>query len=212
MSRDARQQRATKRAWAEPGGSHDRLVRIAKWLVPAAFIGVFAWLTVIPFLARDDNSFILDKTEVDQAEERMRVEEARYRGEDDQGRDFLIVAEEAVQETSRVPIVVIRGMAARLLTDDGPVTVVAPRGRYDIDEKLIEVIGPLELRGPDGYRLDTSDVTVDLDTNTLTATGGVEGAMALGTFRAGQLDADLDARTVTLSGRANLNIRQGAVR
>ena len=212
MTRDARDARSDKRRWARPGGGHDSLVRIGKWLIPAAFIAVFAWLAVIPFLNRDDNSFLLDKEDVDQAEERMRVEQARYRGEDDEGRPFLIVASEAVQETSRVPIVAIRGMAARLTTPDGPVTVVAPRGRYDIDEKMVEVDGPLEASGPDGYRLETRDVMVDLDTNEMRSTGGVRGATNIGTFTAQSMRADLDTRTVTLEGGVRLKIEQGAFR
>ncbi|WP_343344532.1 LPS export ABC transporter periplasmic protein LptC [Sphingomicrobium sp. XHP0239] len=212
MGRAARDARVDKRRWARPGGGHDALVRIGKWLIPAAFLAVFAWLAVIPFLARDDNSFLLDKEEVDRAEERMRVEEARYRGEDDEGRSFLIVAAEAVQESSRVPIVVIRGMAARLATDDGPVTVVAPRARYDIEEKLVEVDGPLEARGPDSYRLDTRDVVIDLDTNEMRADGGVSGATNVGTFAARSMRADLDSRTVVLEGGVRLKIEQGAFR
>ena len=212
MSRAARDRRADKRRWARPGGSHDAVVRIGKWLVPLGFLAMFAWLAVIPFLERDDSSFLLDKKDVDQAEERMRVEEARYTGEDDEGRKFLIVAAEAVQETSRVPVVVIRGMAARLSTDEGPVEVVAPRGRYDIDAKIVEVDGPLEATAPDGYRLATRDVTVDLDTTRLRSDGGVRGETRLGTFEANSMEADLDARSIVLSGGARLKLRRGAVR
>ncbi|WP_265587531.1 LPS export ABC transporter periplasmic protein LptC [Sphingomicrobium arenosum] len=212
MSQLAREERAQKRRWAEPGSRHDSLVRLAKWLLPAAFVAIFLVLTIAPFSNREENNFILDKTEVDQAEERMRVEKARYRGEDDEGRKFLIVANEAVQETSRVPIVNIAGMAARLDTEDGPVIVRAPRSRYDIERKIIAVPGRLSVTGPDGYRLDTADVTLDLDTKMLRSDGAVSGATRLGTFTAGGLAADLDDRSVALTGRARLKIAQGAVR
>lgn len=212
MSDAARQERADKRRWAVPGSRHDRVVGLGKWLLPGLFVIVAALLVIAPFSDRGDNSFILDKTEVDKAEERMRVEKARYRGEDDQGRKFLIVADEAVQETSRVPIVLINGFAARLNTERGPLTVVAPRGRYDIDEKMVGVPGPIRVTGPDGYELETSDVNVDLDTNMLQSDGRVTGSMRLGSFEASGVTADLNARTVTLSGRARLKIEQGAVR
>ena len=212
MSRAAREERAQKRRWAEPGSRHDSLVRLAKWLLPAAFVGMFLILAVAPFSKDEENSFILDKTEVDQAEERMRVEKARYRGEDDEGRKFLIVADEAVQETSRVPVVAIRGMAAKLSTERGPLTVIAPRARYDIDGKMIGVPGRLSIDGPDGYEMVVRDVNLDLATNMLRSDGGVTGSMRLGSFEAGSLSADLDARTITLGGRARLKIRQGAVR
>ncbi|MCJ7421112.1 LPS export ABC transporter periplasmic protein LptC [Sphingomicrobium astaxanthinifaciens] len=212
MSRLAREERAQKRRWAEPGSRHDTLVRVAKWVLPAAFVAMLLILAFAPFSKREENTFILDKTEVAQAEERMRVEKARYRGEDGEGRKFLIVANEAVQETSRVPIVNIRGMAARLETRRGPLIVLAPRSRYDIEDKRVAVPGPLRISGPDGYRLDTADVELDLDAKTLRSNGAVTGATRLGTFEAGGLSADLDARTVSLTGRARLKIAQGAVR
>ncbi|MCJ8191228.1 LPS export ABC transporter periplasmic protein LptC [Sphingomicrobium aestuariivivum] len=212
MSQAARKQRAIKRHWAEPGSRHDSVVRLAKWLLPAAFVVMFAILAFAPFSNREENTFILDKTEVEQAEERMRVEKARYRGEDAQGRKFLIVASEAVQETSRVPIVNIDGMAARLETGEGPITVIAPRARYDIEEKVIAVPGPLRVTGPDGYRLDTEKVTLDLDTKILQSDGAVSGSTRLGKFEAGGLYANLDQRTISLTKRARLKIEQGAFR
>nr|WP_279639194.1 LPS export ABC transporter periplasmic protein LptC [Sphingomicrobium sediminis] len=169
-------------------------------------------LAFFPFAERGDNSFILDKTEVDQAEERMRVERARYRGEDEEGRAFLIIAERAVQESSAVPVVMIEDMAASLSTDEGELTVLAPQGRYDIEEKMVNVPSTLRVTGTDGYRLDTSDVTLDLNTNMLRSDGRVTGEMRLGSFEASGLTADLDARTLVLSGRARLKIAQGAVR
>ena len=201
-----------KESWARPGSRHDVIVRIAKLLLPLLAVAAFAWLALVPFLRDDESSFILDKEGVATSEERMRVEKARYRGEDDQGREFLIVADEAVQETSQVPVVVINGLAATLQTDEGPVTVVAPRGRYDIDAQLVTVPGLIRVSGGGGYRLDTSDVTVDLATNMVRSDGPVSGATRLGRFSGTGLTADLDARTVVIDGRANLQIVQGAVR
>ncbi|MCM8558158.1 LPS export ABC transporter periplasmic protein LptC [Sphingomicrobium sediminis] len=212
MSQAAREERAAKRRWAEPGSRHDKVVRIGKWLLPVIFLFALLTLAFFPFAERGDNSFILDKTEVDQAEERMRVERARYRGEDEEGRAFLIIAERAVQESSAVPVVMIEDMAASLSTDEGELTVLAPQGRYDIEEKMVNVPSTLRVTGTDGYRLDTSDVTLDLNTNMLRSDGRVTGEMRLGSFEASGLTADLDARTLVLSGRARLKIAQGAVR
>ena len=64
---------------------------------------------VAPFEKRGDVSFILDKNKVDEAKERMRVEQARYVGEDNKGQKFVIVADHAVQQSSNVPVVDDRG-------------------------------------------------------------------------------------------------------
>jgi lipopolysaccharide export system protein LptC len=77
---------------------------------------------------------------------------------------------------------------------------------------LVDVVGPVRVVGPDGYRLETRDVTVDLKQRTMTSHGPASGAMRLGQFQAGRLSADLDQRTVVLGGGARLKIVQGAVR
>jgi lipopolysaccharide export system protein LptC len=66
--------------------------------------------------------------------------------------------------------------------------------------------------GPDGYRLETENVLVDLKHRQMTSGGPVAGQMRLGQFQAGQLQADLGERKVVLSGGARLKIIQGAVR
>lgn len=212
MSRQADRERAQKRGWAEPGGRHDALIKFAKIGLPILGVMLLFALLLAPLAKDSEVSFILDKEEVDQADERLRVEKARYRGEDNKGQPFEIIADRAIQETSAEQVVQIQGMAAQLQMENGDLRVTAPRGRYDIEAEEVRVDGPLRVRGPDGYRLDTRDVRIDLDTRTLRSEAGVEGAMRLGQFEAGRLEADLDARTVTLSGRARLKIEQGAVR
>ena len=117
-----------------------------------------------------------------------------------------------MQQTSNVPIVAIEGMRGRLDLARGPLTIAALKGRYDLEQEKVAVDGPIRIAGPDGYRLATRDVTVDLDKRTMQSHGAVNGTMQLGQFQAGRLSADLDERTVRLEGGVRLKIRQGAVR
>ena len=218
MTADARssgaafRERETKQRWAIPGGAHDRLIRFAKVALPSAVGVLFAFLALAPLDKEGDVSFILDKNEVENAPERMRVEAARYVGEDNKGNRFLIVAREAVQRTSDAPIVDIRGMLARFGLSQGPVTVVANHGQYNLDEQKVRIDGPVRVTGPDQYRLSTSDVTVDLQQRTLVSDGAAQGSTMLGTFHAGRLRADLGERKIVLDDGARLKIVQGAVR
>lgn len=205
-------EREVKQRWAIPGGAHDRLIRFAKVALPSAVGVLFAFLALAPLDKEGDVSFILDKNQVENAPERMRVEAARYVGEDNRGNKFLIIAREAVQQSSDRPIVDISGMLARFGLAQGPVTVVANRGRYNLDEQKVTISGPVRVDGPDDYRLATSDVTVDLKERTLVSDGSARGSMALGQFQAGRLRADLGERKVFLEGGARLKIVQGAVR
>jgi lipopolysaccharide export system protein LptC len=212
MSDAATRERAFKQDWAVPGSRHDRLVKLAKVALPSAVGVLIAFLALAPLDREGDVSFILDKNQVDNAPERMRVEEARYVGEDNKGQPFQIVAQRALQQTSDVPVVDIWGMMARLGLAQGPLTIGANKARYDLDEQKIMVQGPVRVAGPDGYQLATSDVLVDLRNRNLTSSGDVSGRIELGEFQAGRLQADLGDRTVVLDGGARLKIVQGAVR
>jgi lipopolysaccharide export system protein LptC len=212
MSEAADRKHEIMRHWAEPGSRHDAVVRAVKFGLPILIVGLVVLLAIAPFDRRGDVSFILDKNEVEQARERMRVEQARYTGEDNKGQPFLIVADRAVQQSSNVPVVMIEGIRARLNLSRGPLSIAALKGSYDLEKELVAVHGPIRIVGPDGYRLATSDVTVDLDKRTMHSSGKVSGLMPLGRFEAGSLNADLDDRTVRLDGGVRLKIVQGAVR
>ena len=212
MSEAAARKSAVKRHWAEPGSRHDRLVRTAKFGLPVLGVVLIAVLAVSPFDKRGDVSFILDKKGVDKATERMRIESARYSGEDASGNKFVIQANRAIQQKSDVPIVMIEGIMAQMGLPQGPLVINANHGNYDLDNQMVQVNGPVKVAGADGYRLETSNVQVDMKQHTLQSRGQVSGTMKLGTFEAGQMHADLGSRTVVLDHGVRLKIVQGAVR
>ena len=212
MATGATRQRPANRRWAEPGSAHDRLIKWTKIGLPAAAGVLLAVLAIAPLDRKGDVSFILDKKKVQSAPERMRVEAARYTGTDDKGQLFQIVANRAIQPSSDTPLVDINGMFARLEQNQGPVLIAANQGRYNLDTQQVAIVGPVKVAGANGYRLATSDVTVDLNQRQMQSAGPVAGQMRLGNFQAGHLHADLGERTVTLDGGARLKIVQGAVR
>jgi lipopolysaccharide export system protein LptC len=205
-------QRADKARWAQPGSTHDRLVGWSKIALPCAVGVLIAVLMLAPLDKKSDVSFILDKKKVEYAPERMRVDVARYTGTDNKGQQFTMLAKRAIQRSSDVPVVDINGMFARLNMVRGPLLIGANQGRYNLDTQKVAIDGPVKVAGPDGYRLATRDVTVDLKQRQLNSAGPVSGQMRLGQFQAGQLHADLGERTVVLDGGARLKIVQGAIR
>ncbi len=81
-----------------------------------------------------------------------------------------------------------------------------------MDERQLQVDGPMTYELQGGYRLETHDVLADLPAKTLTSDKPVQGRMPLGTFSGQRMSADLNSRTVTLSGGARLHIVQGAAK
>jgi lipopolysaccharide export system protein LptC len=203
---------AVKRGWAKPGAAHDRLIGVVKIALPVLIGIIVAFLVFAPLEDKQEVSFLLKKEEVGRAGERMRVQAAQYRGQDNQGRPFVLDARAALQRSSSVPIVDIAGMSAELQLDNGPARIEAGRARYDTSQERVQVIGPIQVSAANGYRMTTHDVSVDLRGRRLASAGSVQGQMPLGTFTAGRLEADLGNRTVTLTGRARLHIVQGGLR
>jgi lipopolysaccharide export system protein LptC len=74
------------------------------------------------------------------------------------------------------------------------------------------VPGLLRVKSAGGYRIDASNVAVDLKTRSLIGQNGVNGTLNIGTFSANQLTADLDKRIVRLQGNARLRINQGVIK
>jgi lipopolysaccharide export system protein LptC len=202
----ARQTRSARQRWAAPGGRQDRIVTLLNTGLPIGIGVLAAFLVLAPLTAANEVSFVLDKNKVEVAKERLKLQAATYRGQDDKGQAFALNAGTAVQQSSSVPIVQINGMTADLALDDGPATLRADKGRYDLNTEQMKVDGPIAFRAANGYRLDTSDATIDLKTKTMRSGGKVTGTVPQGNFSANALTADLAGRTVRLSGNARLRI------
>lgn len=212
MSEIAERVRGERQIWAAPGGQHDKLVGFLGWLLPSAIGVLAAFLAIAPLAVRGDISFVLAKDKVEIAKERMRVTAATYRGEDSKGQPFSLTAGSAVQKTSRDPIVNLSDLAAQIRLTDGPAMIRADRGRYNMDSETVAIDGPIHFTAADGYRLETSNVALDLKSRKVTSTGPVQGQMRLGNFSANGMRADLGNRTLNLDGRVKLRIVQGGVK
>ena len=212
MSIAANLVRSKRQQFAAPNSKHDRNVKWLRLILPVGVGALASMLALAPFTMTGELSFVLDKNSVDVAKERMRVTEALYRGEDSQGRPFSLKAGSAVQKSSREAVVELNDLLARILLSDGPAQIRADQGRYDMDRENVRVPGPVLVEAAGGYRLATSNVTVDLKQRRLASEGTVEGRTNIGTFRADRLEADLAERTVSLSGNARLRIEQNGLR
>ena len=201
--------RSERQQWAAPGSRHDRLVASARAILPMAIGVLAAFLVMAPLTMRGDVSFVLDKKKVDVAQERMRLQAAQYRGQDTKGQPFTLDAGSAVQKSSAEPIVRLNDLSAQLRLQDGPARLVADQGRYDMDTEQVKIDGPIRFRGPNNYALDTNNATVDLRSRQLTGTGRVNGTTSQGVFSGNNLTADLEQRTVRVTGNARLRLSPG---
>ena len=117
---------------ALPGSGYDRLVALLKLVLPLAAAALLGIIVIWPLTSAREFSFLLAKDKVAMSHDRLRIDNAVYRGETSKGQPFIIRAQDAVQRSSAVPIVELRRLSADLKLDSGPATVTAPSGRYDM--------------------------------------------------------------------------------
>jgi len=206
MSEAAALDRGLRQRRAAPGSRRDRVIGLLRVALPMGVGVLAAFLVMAPLTRAGDVSFVLAKNRVEVARERLKLQTAQYRGTDNKGQPFTLNAESAVQRTSAEPVVQLSDLSAALQMADGPARIVAGRGRYNMDDQRMDVVGPVTFRGPNNYALDTSDARVDLRTRQLTGTGAVTGTVPQGRFAADRMTADLEGRVVRLNGNARLRI------
>lgn len=204
--------RSRRRAFATPGGFHDRLIGFLGRALPAAIGMIVAVMLLAPLFQVGEVSFLLDRNRVAITDERIAVSQATYRGEDRAGRRFTVSAGSAVQASAAIPVVRMENLLATIALDDGPARLAAPLGDYDYDTEHVAVRGPVSFVAADGYRMTTRNVDIDLRDKRVTGSGGVAGAVPTGVFSADRIIADLEQRTVTLDGNARLRMTPGKFR
>jgi lipopolysaccharide export system protein LptC len=176
-------------------------------------VGVLAALMIItPLSPRGEVSFLLDRNKVAVIDERLRVDNALYRGQDDQGRPFSLTAGEAVQQSSAEGVVRMSDLVARILLSDGPARIGSASGAYNIEDEIMTAPDEVRVVTADGYSLLASGVSIDLDTKRMVGDGGVSGEIPAGTFSANSLEVDIEERTIALEGNANLRMVPGKLR
>ncbi len=204
--------RNRRRILAAPGGGHDRVVHILSRALPVGIGVVAAVMIVAPLFPKGEISFLLDRNKVALTGDRLRVEQAMYRGQDSEGRPFSVTAGSAVQASVRDPVVRMDRLVARIVLGDGPAELSAHQGAYDYDAETVQVSGPVDFRTAGGYRMVTSGVSIDLKQRRIVGAGGVDGTIPAGTFTADRIVADLGERSVTLDGHARLRMEPGKLR
>jgi lipopolysaccharide export system protein LptC len=212
MSQQADLIRDRRRAYAMPGSPLDRAIKLLAVGLPALVGAVAAAMLIAPLGPRGEVSFLLDRNKVETADDRLRVDNAMYRGRDNDGRPFSLTAGEAVQRSASIPIVQLADLTARMQLSDGPAALLAPRGSYNIDDQLVAIDGMVRFATSDGYRMNVRNVSIDLPRRMVVGSGGVEGAIPAGSFSANSISADLDNRVITLAGNARLRMVPGRLR
>jgi lipopolysaccharide export system protein LptC len=174
MSKLADQIRNKRQKVAAPGSRHDRKIRMLRVVLPSIIGALIALLAFTPFASRLELSFVLDKSKVEMASERMRINDAMYRGEDNKGQPFVVSAGSAVQKSSADRIIRMADLSAEIILPKGPAAVSAESGLYNMDSEIIESGGSLLVKAADGNLVRATSVVLELQTQMLQSKGPLQ--------------------------------------
>jgi hypothetical protein len=137
------------------------------------------------------------------------LEKPRYTGQDIQGRNWTLTADNAGQEGSTTSGTYVLNRVEAVWTDPSqttPLVVTAQKGRYAQVSSTVLLSGEVSASGL-GYDLTAPEVRADLNTRHLKASGGTRITGNTGgpkgwnvDIAAPNLDADQDASELTLTG------------
>ncbi len=200
MSQLADLEQSKRQAFAAPGGSFDRLIGVLRVALPAGVGALAAIMMISPATERNEFSFLLDRNTVEKSNERLKVESALYRGQDKDGYPFTLRGESAIQKTSAVEVIELSGLLASFALNGKPAEVSAQRGAFDMRANIVRISGPMQFSSDSGYALTANDVSLNMDTKTISSNGRIDGSDAKGALSAGSATGDWRAQTFGLSG------------
>lgn len=181
-----------------------RRVQLLRRILPVVIV-VLAGGTVAWVVLRTVMSDVERKAETSRE---IRLDNARFAGQDAEGRQFVIGAKGAIRdpETGFFRLV---GPALRLNLGGRKVTTLtADGGLYNTEAKTV-TIGP-NVRisdGGSGFTLVTPEAVVDVETGIVTGNKGVQGSGPLGTINASSYAIYEQGERVVFSGQGENKVR-----
>lgn len=131
-------------------------VRLAKWLLPIAGIGLLVGIAVWPELDRmEDRARVSFRRVIQTAPDAVRLVEPRYQGLDEENRPFTVTATVATQTETADIVDLDRPRADILMTDGSWVLLESRTGRFDKGRNTLDLAGEVTLWQDGGNMLVT---------------------------------------------------------
>lgn len=184
---------------AERWRARSRRVRWFRRALPILILvlagGAIAWI-----VARS----VISGIERDREVEEVRLANPIFRGQDDQGRAFVIGAQQAVRdpETGRFRL---DGPLVRLSLEPGKASEIsAGHGVYDEAAKTLTLRDNVRITDAGaGFTFITPEAVVDTQTGVVTGDQGIQGSGALGQIQAQSFTITDQGRRVTFRGEGD---------
>jgi lipopolysaccharide export system protein LptC len=165
---------------------YTRFVVYGKWSLLSLAVLLIASLIVWPLVTKDRSgiriSFVDNKT-AGQKPASPVMNNPEYRATGDKGQQYKITGKTAIQKTPN--LVVIDAVEGQMLKADGKwYSLMADRGEYQQDKKLIDLFGNVNVLDTGGTQFVTEQATIEVDTNHIYGTKAVSGTGPMGNILA----------------------------
>ena len=187
-------------------GKRTSIVAKIKYLLGLAVMALVASLIVWPLLYSVDQPLKLtfNALETKEAQPKKMVN-PRFHGLDKFNRPFNIRADEATQQTEI--LVGLKNISGDMAVQNGQwIMLEASDGVANTENKTLHLTGKVRVYTSEGYEIDSTDVTADMDNGIATSNVPVQMQGPLGLLTGSGFVLDINAQKLNITGRVHLTI------
>lgn len=176
---------------------HTRLVRLLRWLLPAAIVGLLG--VIGAYVAAE--TMRSAKASIKDTPTQIRMINPHFVGRDDQGRAFNLFARAAQREDADMQRVDLT-FPVMVMDQDGarPKTITADSGVYDENTRLLHLRNHVRVDNSAASTLATDDALVDTRASTVTGVSPIAANSPTGSIQAGSYSASEKGGHVVMHG------------
>lgn len=179
-----------------------------KLVLPALAVAIILLVIVWPQVVPSPGSFRIGLSELAPEEvDNLHMVNARFRGRDEQGRPFTVLADTATQDSSGANEVQLTQPQADITLEDGAwLTVSSKDGTYWRDSETLRLIGNVNLFHDQGFEMQTEAADVDLKAGKATSDRPVDGQGPSGTLTAEGFTVLNKGERILFTGKSHMTI------
>ncbi len=192
--------------------SYGRFVGIMRILLPTVATALVILVALWPQLSDQQRRFSIKPAKVDaSATETVTMLNGVYTGVDEKQRPFTLTAD-SVQLASAgwTNVDMVSPKADILMLDGSWIAVTAKTGKYNRDDKILNLTGAVNLFHDSGYEFRTEAATVDMNAGDARGTEPVEGQGPFGTLKAEGFIIHNRGERIEFTGRSKIVLQPGA--
>ncbi len=192
---------------ARETGRYTRFVSFMKWALPFA-AGILILLAfLLPALEDEGQTINLEYLKVSQQDSQLTMTNPRFLSSDKGNQQFVVTADSATQIDPPKRVVALKNLQADITLKDGQwISLSAPDGILDLDTKIMDLTGGIEIFSDTGDQINAPDMRADLEAKEFFSPSGLKGHGPLGDIEADSFVANQLEGTLKFVGNVKMTL------